>query len=1008
MLPEFSSATRLYDLSWRASGPAVIVEAWWGREALSQGFELCIDVLSTDAHVELKAFLGQALTLYSVLPDGSRQGRSALVRSAFKLGSDGGFARYRLVVVPWSWLLTQVRNNRVFQDKTVIDIVEQVFAGHEAFAAWQWSEEVTDFLANVRPRSYCVQYGETDFAFVSRLLAEEGIGWCVEEDESAPAGHRLRLFADSTGFADDLQSANGGIRFHRADSQEESDAILALGAHRKLGLAVGTTLSYDYKAKGIVATSLPSVQRPGGDNAPMLEDFDDAGLYAYANRAEAEHRARLMLEAREARFKTFLGRGTVRSFRPGLAFTLTGSPLDTLMDAGETTDAEANRFALLELTHVGINNLSGEAIERTAARLGTVLRTDVEQPDPMWGDVDDTPATADIAHAPRQLPEAVVSLAAQRGYGNAFTTQRLKVPWRPVLEDGTGARINPRPTAPGPMSAIVVGPQGETRPNGADELYCDQYGRIKVRFHWQQAIEADDSTSCWLRVASRQAGAGMGWQFIPRIGQEVLVGFMNEDIDRPLILGALYNGRGEGGETPTPGGEASGQTDTGVFDQATDHSSAAQGNLAAGNSPAWHGGAGESHRHPAALTGFKTKEFGANGGLAGHNQLVFDDTDSQQRIQLKSTESTSELNLGHLIHQADNYRGSFRGTGVELRTDAWGAIRGGNGLIMTTWAKQDADPAGDNSAGIALLKQATTLAETLSKAAGTHQTVQLASAIGTTGQNQSKIDKDAAPIKALHTVASGMVSNDTPASAKGDANAKNTSVGKDKVPHLTDAAILQMAKAGFALVAGQNIQLANGETATLMSGQDSNFAVAGKTRIHTGQAIGVLAGAIQPGKGNTGISLIAAQGDIDLQAQSDAMKFQSKKDLKLVSATANIDFAAAKKIVMSVGGGASITIDGGITVKCPGTITVHASKKSFSGPTSLSREMNTWPETKFDEEFILELDNGDPVADRAFELVRADGALVRGKTDAHGRTGLQKSDFLEIASLRILPFGGLR
>jgi uncharacterized protein (DUF2345 family) len=106
-----------------------------------------------------------------------------------------------------------------------------------------------------------------------------------------------------------------------------------------------------------------------------------------------------------------------------------------------------------------------------------------------------------------------------------------------------------------------------------------------------------------------------------------------------------------------------------------------------------------------------------------------------------------------------------------------------------------------------------------------------------------------------------------------------------------------------------------------------------------------------------------------------------------------------------VGGGASITIDGGIMVKCPGTITVHASKKSFSGPTSLSREMNRWPETKFDEEFILELDNGEPVADRIFEVVRADGALVRGTTDAQGRTGLQKSEFLEIAAVRILPNG---
>ncbi|WP_230970305.1 type VI secretion system Vgr family protein [Nitrogeniibacter aestuarii] len=939
MFSEFSTATRLYDLSWRDSGPELLVEAWWGHEALSQGFELCIDALSTDAHLALKDFLGKAVSLRCALPDGSASTRSGLVRAAFKLGSDGGFTRHRLVVVPWSWLLTQTRNNRVFQDKSVVQIVEQVFATHQQFAAWQWSDEVAGFLERVRPRSYCVQYGETDYAFISRLLAEEGIGWCMEEDDSAPAGHRMRLFADSGAFPEDVQSQVGGIRFHRADSQEESDAIVALGAHRKLGLSVGTTLSYDYKHKKIVATSLPSVQRPGGPNAPVLEDFDDAGLYAYADRAEAEHYAGLMLEAREARFKTFIGRGTVRSFRPGLAFSLSESTLDALVDSpDDATDENATRFGLRSVLHVGINNLTGEAMASIAKRLSGALHTDPGA----WEEAE-TPR-ADIAHAPAQLPDRILELACERGYGNQFDTQRLSVPWRPVLADGTGERLNPRPTAPGPMTAIVVGPQGEASPNGADELYCDKYGRIKVRFHWQQGLEADDNRSCWLRVASRQAGEGMGWQFLPRIGQEVLVGFLGQDIDRPIVIGALYNGRGEGGVAPTPGGETGSESDTSVFTQATDHSPSAQGNLSAGNSPAWHGGASTGHGHAAALTGFKTKEFGANGSYAGYNQLVFDDTDSQQRVQLKSTESTSELNLGHLIHQADNYRGSFRGTGVELRTDAWGALRAGNGLLMSTWAKgSDREPAGDNSAGMALLKQATTLGETLSGAAKTHQTVQLASALGSQAANQSAIDPDAAPLKALHTVASGMVARDSTGAANSDAGAKNTAVGDGKVPHLTDAAIVQAAKAGLAMVAGQHLQWTVGETATLMSGQDTNFAIAGKTRIHTGQAIGLLAGAIQPGEQNTGIKLIAAQGDIDAQAQSDEMKFQSKKDLKLVSASANIDFAAAKKIVMSVGGGASITIDGGITVQCPGTITVHASKKSFSGPTSESYALPVMP-----------------------------------------------------------------
>jgi len=206
------------------------------------------------------------------------------------------------------------------------------------------------------------------------------------------------------------------------------------------------------------------------------------------------------------------------------------------------------------------------------------------------------------------------------------------------------------------------------------------------------------------------------------------------------------------------------------------------------------------------------------------------------------------------------------------------------------------------------------------------------------------VDEQAAPLKALHKISSGMVDAKDQDTAKADAQKKSVTTGTDKRPHLTDPALIQAGKAGIGTIAGQNLQFVNGETLSLMSGEDSNFAVAGKARIHTGQAIGLVAGAIAPGEGNTGIKLIAAKDDIDLQAQSDEMKFLAKKDIKLVSATQHIDFAAAKKIHIAIESGAAITIDGGITVQCPGTITVHASKKSFSGPASETYHLQTFPQ----------------------------------------------------------------
>ncbi len=172
------------------------------------------------------------------------------------------------------------------------DIVEAVFADYADVAAWQWSEEVAGFLADTRPRSYCVQYGESDYAFVSRLLAEEGIGWCVEEDTDTPAGHRLQLFADSRRFPEDIlsQSANGGqgLRYHRADSQEDQDSILAFGQHQPLTSNLLSAVSYDYKAKQSISLTIPGARNLGGPNAPQLESYDAPGLYAWANAGEAE------------------------------------------------------------------------------------------------------------------------------------------------------------------------------------------------------------------------------------------------------------------------------------------------------------------------------------------------------------------------------------------------------------------------------------------------------------------------------------------------------------------------------------------------------------------------------------------------------------------------------------------------------------------------------------------------------------------------------------------------
>jgi uncharacterized protein involved in type VI secretion and phage assembly len=279
---------------------------------------------------------------------------------------------------------------------------------------------------------------------------------------------------------------------------------------------------------------------------------------------------------------------------------------------------------VLRVLSVGINNLPTAAAASLAELFGplpALLEECLQQLAAMENEAgaEAAPALDRLADAGR-LPaipgfalDDIIQQARAAGYANCVDMIPAATPYRPALLDEAGNIMHAKPTAHGSQSAIVVGLDGQDRPNGADEICCDRLGRVRIRFHWQQggqgsgqggeqgSDQGDDRATCWVRVAQRSAGAGMGAQFLPRIGQEVLVHFLENDIDRPIIVGSaelfpvpellcssLYNGQGEGGINPTPGGEAGKKTD-----------------LAGGNSLAWHGASSDSagQRNGAAQFG---------------------------------------------------------------------------------------------------------------------------------------------------------------------------------------------------------------------------------------------------------------------------------------------------------------------------------------------------------------------------------------------------------------------
>ncbi|MBX3621383.1 MAG: type VI secretion system tip protein VgrG [Rhizobacter sp.] len=1032
LLAHWTSAQRLYTLE--GDGPLrdLMVERFSLVETISQPYHLQLHTLSLHTGIRPHELLGQRITLHSTLAEGSKSARSGLVFEASEGGADGGLVRYRLRVQPWVALLGHTRHSRVWQDKSIVQILDDVLGAeaYRAHAAWQWGETADDgstedlsaFLARgphggVRP--YCVQYRESDLAFLQRLLAEEGLGWRVEESSEAPSGHRLVFFADSARWPQNptSQSSLGGagLRFHRASSAEHQDAVQAFGGWRQLAPAATALLRWDYLDKRAVAVESVT---PGEfasqtlhDTASWLQHYDPMGANAdtaQCTASQLQHRATCHQQAHEARHKTWLARSTVRSLRAGQWFALTQSTLDTLADQQQDADRQ---FSVHTVHALGVNNLPKDLSQRL-----------MQQPlhDP-FAELEGEPVEEALLDTLEHDPE-LSTQAAELGYANRFEALRRLVPWRPVPPAA--------PTALGAQTAIVVGPEGNPVPEGADELYTDALGRVRVQFHWQSAPGADprpdNRSTCWVRVAQRWAGAGMGQQHIPRIGQEVLLDFIEGDIERPIVLGSLYNGRGEAGLPPTPGGTAA-RADTDAYAQSHDHLPSAQGNLAGsgpgGHAPAWHGGApgaaspgAPAQNNAAALSGIKSKEFGG----AGFNQLVFDDTPGELRVQLATTQHATQLNLGHLIHQADNHRGSYRGRGFELRTDAYGAVRAKQGLLITTYGAREGDPAGDNTAGMALLKQASALAESFNKAAKTHQTTTLASDVGTLKAGQSQLSDELAPLKALHQAASGMVSEQALEPALADAASKNTRAQTGTLPHSTDPIVAISAKAGLATVAGQDLQWASGELISLQAGQDVHLASGAQMRVHTGQSLGILAGAVQPGQGakGTGLTMIAGQGPVQMQAQAGRAELAAKGLVNVQTAHGHIDWASAKKITLTTSGGAQIVIEGsGITVQGPGKITVRAAAKSFMGGGEETYAIPRMPRSSFDYEparFDIRLSDipgelGVPLVHVDWEIVlikagaHYERTVLAGTTDAMGRLQLnaaQQQDIIKLCSQR--------
>ena len=566
-------------------------------EALSQPYHYQLECLAPDDTIPLASLVGLPATLSLQQQDGSTLLRGGVVTRARTLGADGGFARYALEIEPPFALLQHRRTSRVFQDLSVDAIVRHILDEHAAANPVMAAHHRTSFAlaAPLPTRSYCLQYRETDLDFIVRLLHEEGLAWRFEH------AHDSRYLSTLVAFDDPYSlpaAAIERVRFHRADATEAEDGLTAWHSQRQLVTDNVQLASYDYQPVATAHSGDHSAIAQGSGQAAQasLTDYDAPGPYYASSHDQLAHYARLRQQAYDRHAKTFHGSGVVRGLHPGHWFRLDDHP------AHASDNAEQREFVVTRQQLTARNNLPDE-----------------------------------LAH---QLPASLRPTPDSPAFHTTFDAQRRGIPLTPDYAHTPHAK----PTAPGAQTATVVGPAGE-------EVHTDTLGRIKIQFHWQRPDEhpdtgarLDDTSSCWLRVALPSAGAGWGHQFLPRIGQEVLVHFLEGDIDRPLVSGVLYNG-----SHPPP--QFSG----------------------AGSLPA-----------NKTLSGIQSREHQGS----QYSELLFDDTPGQVRAKLSSEPGKTQLNQGYLTHPRSNGQASARGNGFELRTDHHGAIRAGHGLLLSTEAQQ--------------------------------------------------------------------------------------------------------------------------------------------------------------------------------------------------------------------------------------------------------------------------------------------------------------------------------
>jgi len=467
----YSQSGRLISLSVDGlDADKLLLASFRGHEAMSRLFsfnlELLMDAVDPETQqandpVQFEDVIGKNATISVTLPDDTQRYFNGIVSQFAITAVDVKFVHYEMEVVPWTWLLTRYADCKIFHNKAVGDIIQQVFSDRSQ----------TDFkmsLTGTYPElEYCVQYRETDFNFISRLMEQFGIFYLFQHED----GKHTMVIADSSSAYQDCWPGHSSFGFNlAAGGLDEDDVINSWSTEQTLKSGMCTLTDYNFQTPSAnLVNQDPTVFAIGGNSD--FELFDYPGLYI--NNSDGKAMAKLRMEEVEAGHLIARGSGVCRAFTSGTKFTLTAHPQDAMN--------------------------------------GSYLITEVQHTATVAGNYTGDGSAAE--------------------YSNHFSCIPDSVPFRP-------ARVTPKPFVQGPQTAVVTGTNPDSGAAGSgEEIWVDKYGRVVVLFPWDRK----GACSCWVRVSQDWAGQGWGSITIPRVGQEVIVSFLEGDPDRPIVTGRVYN-----------------------------------------------------------------------------------------------------------------------------------------------------------------------------------------------------------------------------------------------------------------------------------------------------------------------------------------------------------------------------------------------------------------------------------------------------------------------------------